>query len=270
MYQNCTITLPIINIFFSLWRLLKCDRSELCEVCVPLLLHCISLPSGAEALVDEAESTFTNRDWKVRFDGVSKVTVIARYIQNDILSNDLARSSLALCFAYMVGAIEDVSNPVSMHVVVMLETIHASNLRVMYECLITQFDLFPSDRLLIIHTFRLLHNALPKRTPLSGHLFLRRFTQLFVEKTSLVASAHPSRAVLSRQTNLSEKSTTSSSSATGDQARNTGKGTCLVVLLVLVERKGCWCWLSYSCSYSYCCIKSNSRVTVKVTVIIIG
>ena len=241
MYQNCTITLPIINIFFSLWRLLKCDRSELCEVCVPLLLHCISLPSGAEALVDEAESTFTNRDWKVRFDGVSKVTVIARYIQNDILSNDLARSSLALCFAYMVGAIEDVSNPVSMHVVVMLETIHASNLRVMYECLITQFDLFPSDRLLIIHTFRLLHNALPKRTPLSGHLFLRRFTQLFVEKTSLVASAHPSRAVLSRQTNLSEKSTTSSSSATGDQARNTGKGTCLVVLLVLVERKGCWC-----------------------------
>ena len=61
------------SFFYSLWRLLKCDRSELCEVCVPLLLHCISLPCGAEALVHEVESTFTNKDWRIRFDGVSKV-----------------------------------------------------------------------------------------------------------------------------------------------------------------------------------------------------
>lgn len=52
---------------------MKYDRSELCEVCVPLLLHCISLPCGAESLVNEVESTFTNKDWRVRFDGVSKV-----------------------------------------------------------------------------------------------------------------------------------------------------------------------------------------------------
>lgn len=159
----------------------------------------------------------------MRFDGVSKVATIARYLQHEIFSNELARSSLALCFAYLVGAIEDLSNPVSLHVVVMLETIHSSCLRIVYECLMTQFDVFPMDRLLIIHTFRLLHNALPKRTPLSGNFFLRRFTQLFVEKTSLVTSFHASRTALSRQTNMSEKSNTSSASAVGDTARKMGK-----------------------------------------------
>ena len=150
--------------------------------------------------------------------------MIARYIQNEILFNDLARSSLALSFAYLVGAIEDLSNSVSLHVTVMLETIHPDSLLVMYESLVTQFDKFPSDRLLIIHTFRLLHNALPKRTPLSGHFFLRRFTQLFVEKTSLVASPHPVRSTLTRQGNISDKSSVSMTSSNTEQARKTGKG----------------------------------------------
>ena len=150
--------------------------------------------------------------------------VIARYIQNEILFNDLARSSLALSFAYLVGAIEDLSNSVSLHVTVMMETIHPESLLLMYESLNTQFDKFPSDRLLIIHTFRLLHIALPKRTPLSGHFFLRRFTQLFVEKTSLVASPHPARATLTRQGNMSDKSYASMASSSVDQCRKTGRG----------------------------------------------
>lgn len=149
--------------------------------------------------------------------------MIARYIQNEILFNDLARSSLALSFAYLVGAIEDLSNSVSLHVTVMLETIHPDSLLVMYESLVTQFDKFPTDRLLIIHTFRLLHNALPKRTPLSGHFFLRRFTQLFVEKASLVASPHPTRSMLTRQGNMSDKSYTSLTSNI-EQTRKNGKG----------------------------------------------
>ncbi|XP_046839871.1 protein unc-79 homolog isoform X2 [Xenia sp. Carnegie-2017] len=209
----------------NLWRLLKCDRSELCEVCVPVLLHCISLPCGAESLVNEVKSTFTNKDWRVRFDGVSKVVVVARYVQKDILGNDLARSALALSFAYLVGSLEDLSNSVSLHVAVMLETIHPNCLVVVYDSLISQFDKFPSDRLLIIHTFRLLHNALPKCTPLSGHFFLKRFTQLFVEKTSLVASSNPARSTLSRQANMSDKSSMSNTSSMVETSRKTGKGT---------------------------------------------
>lgn len=156
--------------------------------------------------------------------------VIARYVQNEILFNDLARSSLALSFAYLVGAIEDLSHSVSLHVTVMLETIHPSSLLVMYESLITQFDKFPSDRLLIIHTFRLLHNTLPKRTPLSGHFFLRRFTQLFVEKASFVASPNPERSTLTRQGNISNKSSSSVASSIAEQTRKTGKGKPLIGL----------------------------------------
>ena len=61
---------------------------------MPLLLHCISLPCGAESLVNEVESTFTNKDWRVRFDGVSKVY----WIQCHVLSFSNATMVLIIAF----------------------------------------------------------------------------------------------------------------------------------------------------------------------------
>lgn len=134
-----------------------------------------------------------------------------------------------------MGSLEDLSNSVSLHVAVMLETIHPNCLVVVYDSLISQFDKFPSDRLLIIHTFRLLHNALPKRTPLSGHFFLKRFTQLFVEKTSLVASSNPTHSTLSRQANMSDKSSMSNTSSMVETSRKTGKGIVLSTVTRFVQ-----------------------------------
>lgn len=79
----CTLYLVLSNIvthlfFFSvkqmtsvllcsLWDMCNSEHSHICQVCVPLLLHCISLPSGSDVFWKVIQEEFHNTDWKVRF-----------------------------------------------------------------------------------------------------------------------------------------------------------------------------------------------------------
>ena len=83
------------------------------QLCVQILVHCISLPHGAEKLCDEVEKAFSDDDWRERFSAVEKVAVIARFLEKEnIKSNNIVMSALAHCFTYLVGAVEDVCTPV--------------------------------------------------------------------------------------------------------------------------------------------------------------
>jgi len=51
----------------SLWQLLQADSSHVASVAVPLLIHCLALPTGANVFWELVENDFNNEDWKVRF-----------------------------------------------------------------------------------------------------------------------------------------------------------------------------------------------------------
>lgn len=177
---------------FSIWQLLQAEHSEMSHLCVQILLHCICLPYGAEKLCDEVESAFSDDDWRERFSAVEKVTIIARFLEKEnIKSNNITMSALAHCFTYLVGAVEDVCTPVHLRAVSMLGTIRASSLKVLYKCIEHQYDAVPRDRLLLIHTCRLLHRILPLHTPLCGKFFISRFKHLLIENADFVSLGSP-------------------------------------------------------------------------------
>ena len=53
--------------YFSLWKLLQAEHSQIAIQCVPLLLHCLTLPTGADLLWKLVEDDFNNDDWRARF-----------------------------------------------------------------------------------------------------------------------------------------------------------------------------------------------------------
>ncbi|XP_048586447.1 protein unc-79 homolog isoform X2 [Nematostella vectensis] len=182
------------EIFFipNLWELLQAEHSDLSEIATRILLHCICLPYGAEKLCDNVESAFTEHDWRVRFAGVEKVTVLARFLEKEnVKSNNIAMSALAQCFTFLVGAVEDVCTPVSTRAIAMLDTIKASALKILYSCIEHQYDAMPKDRLLLIHTCRILHRILPHYTPLCGMFFIGRFKHLLIENADYVSFGSP-------------------------------------------------------------------------------
>ena len=61
------LSLDLSSVFFSLWKLLQTEHSYLATLVVPLLLHCMTLTTGASVLWHLVENDFPHDDWKVRF-----------------------------------------------------------------------------------------------------------------------------------------------------------------------------------------------------------
>lgn len=51
----------------SLWEFCNAAQSHIGEVVVPLLLHCITLPSGSDTFWKVVQDDFQHTDWRVRF-----------------------------------------------------------------------------------------------------------------------------------------------------------------------------------------------------------
>lgn len=79
MYFNHLLYDNELIIFFSLWDLCNAEHSNIAEVCVPLLLHCITLPLGSDVFWRIVQEAFHDSDWRIRFTAVERVTVITRY-----------------------------------------------------------------------------------------------------------------------------------------------------------------------------------------------
>lgn len=50
-----------------MWEMCNAEHSHLCEVCVPILLHCVTLPSGSDVFWKILQEEFHSTDWRVRF-----------------------------------------------------------------------------------------------------------------------------------------------------------------------------------------------------------
>ena len=97
-YFLSSVKLMICLFFYSLWDLCNSEHSHICQVCVPLLLHCITLPSGSDMFWKVIQEEFHNADWRYRFvAGMCNAESDLCYYYYRIFSN-LIRTSFCLFF----------------------------------------------------------------------------------------------------------------------------------------------------------------------------
>ncbi len=63
-----------------LWHILDAAHSQVAQASVPILVHSITLPGGADAFWHSLDEDFHAEDWRVRFAAVEKVTLIFRFL----------------------------------------------------------------------------------------------------------------------------------------------------------------------------------------------
>lgn len=121
--------------------------------CVPLILYCLTLPTGADIFWKLVDEDFNNDDWKVRFAAgkdreprlpftwvdlwwcgyfpVEKVTMIARLTTRDMIENNQQiMTSLAHAFCYLIGSLDDINSAVVQRTTLYLDTIKQKSVEV--------------------------------------------------------------------------------------------------------------------------------------------
>ncbi|KAM5129786.1 protein unc-79 homolog isoform 3-T3 [Mantella aurantiaca] len=166
----------------SLWRVLKSEFSQLCSLAVPLLLHALSLPYGADIFWTIINSNFNSKDWKMRFEAVEKVAVLCRFLDiHSLTKNHLLKYSLAHAFCCFLTAVEDVNPAVATRAGLLLDTIKRPALQGLCLCLDFQFDTVVKDRPTILSKLLLLHFLKQDIPALSWEFFVNRFDTLSLE-----------------------------------------------------------------------------------------
>ena len=115
--------IPLIY-FHSLWKLLQAECSQIARLCVPLLLHCVTLPSGMDQFWRCVEKDFHSDSWLDRFSAVEKVTMIGHFMEPATVRNSpLLQSSLANAFCYLSHSMDDINAAVAQLALLCLDTI---------------------------------------------------------------------------------------------------------------------------------------------------
>ncbi|XP_036113707.1 protein unc-79 homolog isoform X5 [Molossus molossus] len=166
----------------SLWRVIKSEFSQLSSLAVPLLLHALSLPHGADIFWTVINGNFNSKDWKMRFEAVEKVAVICRFLDiHSVTKNHLLKYSLAHAFCCFLTAVEDVNPAVATRAGLLLDTIKRPALQGLCLCLDFQFDTVVKDRPTILSKLLLLHFLKQDIPALSWEFFVNRFETLSLE-----------------------------------------------------------------------------------------
>ncbi|EDV98626.1 GH22395 [Drosophila grimshawi] len=166
----------------NLWELCNAEHSHICQVCVPLLLHCITLPLGSDVFWRVVQEAFHDVDWRVRFTAVERVTVITRFMDSTPLRSEVGlQTALATAFCHLIASMDDINVYVAQRATLYIGTIHDTAIRSLLFCLESQFDLFIVDRPVVLQSVYQLHNSLSDRKMLGWEFFLNRFDTLFVE-----------------------------------------------------------------------------------------
>lgn len=151
-------------------------------MCVPLLLHCITLPLGSDVFWRVVQDAFNDNDWRIRFQAVERVTVITRFMDSTPLRSEVSlQASLATAFCHLIASMDDINVHVAQRATLYLGTIHDNAVQSLLYCLESQFDLFIVDRPVVLQSVYQLHNSLSDRKVLTWDFFLNRFDSLFVE-----------------------------------------------------------------------------------------
>ncbi|SPP83775.1 protein unc-79 homolog isoform X1 [Drosophila guanche] len=166
----------------NLWELCNAEHSHICQVGVPLLLHCITLPLGSDVFWRVVQEAFHDSDWRVRFTAVERVTVITRFMDSTPLRSEVGlQTALATAFCHLIASMDDINVYVAQRATLYIGTIHDTAIRSLLFCLESQFDLFIVDRPVVLQSVYQLHNSLSDRKLLGWDFFLNRFDTLFVE-----------------------------------------------------------------------------------------
>jgi len=166
----------------KLWSLCQLESSEIARTCVPLLLHCITLPWGVRLFRDLVERDFNNESWLSRFKAVERVVTIAHFCEPSTIKNStLLQSTMASAFCYVVHCLDDIEAIVAQRALVSLEMMKTASLKLLLWCLEVQFDYIVVDRPMILRSVFQLYNHLRDRRFLTWDFFLNRFDTIFLE-----------------------------------------------------------------------------------------
>lgn len=166
----------------KLWSLCQLESSEIARTCVPLLLHCITLPWGVRLFRDLVEHDFNSENWLSRFRAVERVVTIAYFCEPSTIKNStLLQSTMASAFCFVVRCLDDIEAIVAQRALVSLEMMKTSSLKLLLWCLEVQFDCIIVDRPMILRSVFQLYNHLRDRRFLTWEFFLNRFDTIFLE-----------------------------------------------------------------------------------------
>uniref|UniRef100_A0A914UX21 Protein unc-79 homolog n=1 Tax=Plectus sambesii TaxID=2011161 RepID=A0A914UX21_9BILA len=166
----------------KLWKLLRAEYSQIAEVCVPLLMHCLTLPSGEEMFWRSVNDDFTSEDWALRFAAVEKVSLMTQFLGKLVLkTNRVVQGGLANAFCHLIASVHDPSAAVAQRALLYLQAIPMAGLRAMCFCLESQFDTVIIDRPIILHRLHLLATLLPEQSIITWDFFVQRFDTLALE-----------------------------------------------------------------------------------------
>ncbi|XP_006811597.2 LOW QUALITY PROTEIN: protein unc-79 homolog [Saccoglossus kowalevskii] len=166
----------------SFWKFLHADLSHVVQILVLLILHCMALPGSMDVFWELVDTEFNSDDWQVRFNAVECITVMCRFIEKKMISNNAAiMSSLAHSFCYLISCVDDICPSVSAKAVLMIESIKRRSLKVLVSCLEFQWDSVIDDRRMILRHISILHHYLPDINALSWEFFMNRLDTISLE-----------------------------------------------------------------------------------------
>ncbi|XP_047508283.1 protein unc-79 homolog isoform X3 [Pieris napi] len=166
----------------NLWSVCDAAQSHICSVAVPVLLHCVTLPGGADVLCALVRDSFHHHDEQKRFIAVERVTMLIRFMDGSPIKSSLSlQTALATAFCYLISSMDDINVYVAQRATLYIGTIHDNAIELLLYCLEAQFDLVIVDRPMILQSIYQLHNTLSDRRILTWEFFLNRFEALFLE-----------------------------------------------------------------------------------------
>ncbi|XP_026867419.2 protein unc-79 homolog isoform X3 [Electrophorus electricus] len=166
----------------SLWSMLKSEFCQLASLAVPQLLHALTLSHGADIFWRLVDSSFNNKDWKIRFEAVERVAVLCRFLDiGSVTKSHLLKYSLAHAFCCFLASVEDVNPAVATRARLLLDTIKRPSLQGLCLCMDFHFDTVVRDRPTILSKLLLLHSLRHDIPALSWEFFVNRFETLSLE-----------------------------------------------------------------------------------------
>ncbi|VDM27847.1 unnamed protein product [Toxocara canis] len=166
----------------KLWSLLRSDHSQLGELAVPLIMHCITLPCGEEMFWKTVNTQFTDSRWQERFKAVERMCVLCGLANAaPVKANKVIQTSLSCGVAHLIASVHDPTAAVAQRAILAIRAMPSNSLKLMCLCLESQFDTSMVDRALIIGRIQLLTAIIPDEEILTWDFFIQRFESLALE-----------------------------------------------------------------------------------------
>uniref|UniRef100_A0A915CI63 Uncoordinated protein 79 n=1 Tax=Parascaris univalens TaxID=6257 RepID=A0A915CI63_PARUN len=166
----------------KLWSLLRSDHSQLGELAVPLIMHCITLPCGEDMFWKTVNTQFTDARWQERFKAVERMCVLCGLANAaPVKANKVIQTSLSCGVAHLIASVHDPNAAIAQRAILAIRAMPSSSLKLMCFCLESQFDTSMVDRALIISRIHLLTAILPDEEILTWDFFIQRFESLALE-----------------------------------------------------------------------------------------